>query len=414
MSRLNELIQQYCPDGVEYKKLGDVCDIKGRIGFRGYTRQDLVEEADGAITLSPSNIINQELNYEDCSYISWAKYEESPEIKVAVGDVIFTKTASVGKTALVKYLPKEATINPQLVVLKNIQCNSAFLAYVLKTYRFQKEVAKLQGVGSVPNISQTSLSGITIPIPPLPVQEEIVRILDSFTELQAELQAELQKRLQQYNYYRDKLLSFNELNRWGQSVSVEWKKLGEICLKVCSGGTPSRGNSGYFTGDIPWLRTQEVDWKDIYDTEIKITEDAVKNSSAKLIPENCVIIAMYGATAGKVGINKIPLTTNQACCNLQINPQKALYKYVYYWVCNEYEHLKSLGQGSQNNINAQIIKEYPIPIPPLAEQQRIVDILDRFDKLTTDITAGLPAEIEARRKQYEYYRDQLLTFKQKA
>ena len=185
-------------------------------------------------------------------------------------------------------------------------------------------------------------------------------------------------------------------------------------MKVCSGGTPSRGNSNYFTGDIPWLRTQEVDWKDIYDTEIKITEDAVKNSSAKLIPENCVIIAMYGATAGKVGINKIPLTTNQACCNLQINPQKALYKYVYHWVCNEYEKLKSLGQGSQNNINAQIVKEYPIPVPSLAEQQRIVDILDRFNTLTTDITAGLPAEIEVRRKQYEYYRDKLLTFKQKA
>ena len=199
---------------VEWKKLGEVCDIKGRIGFRGYTRQDLVEEADGAITLSPSNIINQELNYEDCSYISWAKYEESPEIKVAVGDVIFTKTASVGKTALVKYLPKEATINPQLVVLKNIQCNSAFLAYVLKTYRFQQEVAKLQGVGSVPNISQTSLSGITIPIPPLAEQQRIVDILDRFSTLAinitAGLPAEIEARRKQYEYYRDQLLTFKQ------------------------------------------------------------------------------------------------------------------------------------------------------------------------------------------------------------
>ena len=194
--------------------MGDVCDIKGRIGFRGYTRQDLVEEADGAITLSPSNIINQELNYEDCSYISWAKYEESPEIKVAVGDVIFTKTASVGKTALVKYLPKEATINPQLVVLKNIQCNPAFLAYVLKTYRFQQEVAKLQGVGSVPNISQTSLSGITIPVPPLAEQQRIVDILDRFstltTDITAGLPAEIEARRKQYEYYREQLLTFKQ------------------------------------------------------------------------------------------------------------------------------------------------------------------------------------------------------------
>lgn len=182
---------------------------------------------------------------------------------------------------------------------------------------------------------------------------------------------------------------------------------------MCSGGTPSRDKEDYFTGSIPWLRTQEVDWKEIYDTEIKITEEAVKNSSAKLIPENCVIVAMYGATAGKAGINKIPLTTNQACCNLQVDSNQVLYKYVYYCLCNDYEKIKALGQGCQSNINAQIVKDYRIPIPSLAEQNRIVSILDRFDTLTTDLTQGLPAEIEKRRQQYEYYRDKLLTFKRK-
>lgn len=190
-------------------------------------------------------------------------------------------------------------------------------------------------------------------------------------------------------------------------------KMSEICKNICSGGTPARNKSEYFTGTIPWLRTQEVDWQDVYDTEIKITDEAVCSSSAKLIPENCVIIAMYGATAAKTCINKIPLTTNQACCNLQIDPQKALYKYVYYWVCNEYESIKALGQGSQNNINAQIIKNYPILVPPLKEQQRIVSTLDKFDTLVNDLSQGLPAEIEARRQQYEYYRDKLLTFKRK-
>ena len=147
---------------------------------------------------------------------------------------------------------------------------------------------------------------------------------------------------------------------------------------------------------------------------IKFTDEAIQNSSAKLIPSNCVIVAMYGATAAKVAINKIPLTTNQACCNLEINPSIALYRYVFHWLSREYLNLKALGQGSQSNINAQIIKNYPIPIPPLSEQQRIVDILDRFDALVNDLSAGLPAEIEARRKQYEYYRDTLLTFKRKA
>lgn len=193
---------------------------------------------------------------------------------------------------------------------------------------------------------------------------------------------------------------------------VEFKSILNICKNVVSGGTPNSTKSGYYDGDIPWLRTQEVNWTDILDTEIKITELGYNNSSAKLIPKNCVIIAMYGATAAKSAINKIPLTTNQACCNLEINEKIAEFKYVYYWFCKEYLNLKSLGQGSQHNINANIIKNYRIPVPPLAIQQRIVDILDRFDTLCNDISSGLPAEIEARQKQYEYYRDKLLTFKE--
>lgn len=160
------------------------------------------------------------------------------------------------------------------------------------------------------------------------------------------------------------------------------------------------------------MRTQEVDWRDVYDTEIKISEEAVMNSSAKLIPANCVIVAMYGATAAKVCINKIPLTTNQACCNLEIDSDQAHYKYVYYWLCNSYEVLRAMGEGSQNNINSQKIKNFPIPVPPMEVQEKIVGILDRFETLVNDLSKGLPAEIEAVRERYEYYRNKLLTFKE--
>ena len=122
---------------------------------------------------------------------------------------------------------------------------------------------------------------------------------------------------------------------------------------------------------------------------------------------------MYGATAGKAAVNKIPLCTNQACCNLEINPSVALYRYVYHWVCKEYENIKSLGQGSQNNISGATVKGYPIPVPSLETQGQIVEALDQFDALVNDISQGLPAEIEARRKQYTYYRDKLLSFKEK-
>jgi type I restriction enzyme S subunit len=112
--------------------------------------------------------------------------------------------------------------------------------------------------------------------------------------------------------------------------------------------------------------------------------------------------------------NKITLTTNQHCCNIEINESIALYRYVFYWISHQYEKLKSLGRGARGDLNVDIISRYPIPIPSLEEQQRIVDILDRFDTLINDPNIGISAEIELRRKQYEYYRDKLLDFKEVA
>lgn len=127
-----------------------------------------------------------------------------------------------------------------------------------------------------------------------------------------------------------------------------------------------------------------------------------------------MIIAISGATAGRSAINKIPLTTNQHCCCLEIDPKEAHYRYVFYWVSSQYQSLKSLGQGARSDLNSGIIKSYPIPLPSLEEQARIVAILDRFDALANDLTQGLPAEIAARKRQYEYYRDRLLTFEEAA
>ncbi|EGI4678371.1 restriction endonuclease subunit S, partial [Escherichia coli] len=198
-------------------------------------------------------------------------------------------------------------------------------------------------------------------------------------------------------------------------VEVEWKTLEDISIKISSGGTPKTGVSEFYDGDIPWLRTQEVNFCDIWDTEVKITESGVKNSSAKWIPKNCVIVAMYGATVGKIGINKIPMTTNQACANIQLNEEVAHYRYVFHFLCSQYTYIKSLGTGSQTNINAQIVKNIKIPIPcpdnpekSLAIQSEIVRILDKFTALTAELTA----ELAMRKKQYNYYRDQLLSFEE--
>ena len=204
--------------------------------------------------------------------------------------------------------------------------------------------------------------------------------------------------------YLEKLLDGTE---------VVWKTLDDISVKISSGGTPKTGVAEYYDGDIPWLRTQEVNFCDIWDTGVKITESGVKNSSAKWIPVNCVIIAMYGATVGKLGINKIPMTTNQACANIEVNSEIADYKYVFYFLSSQYQYIKSLGSGSQTNINAGIVKKLLVPIPcpdnpekSLAIQSEIVRILDKFTALTAELTA----ELTMRKKQYNYYRDQLLSF----
>ena len=162
----------------------------------------------------------------------------------------------------------------------------------------------------------------------------------------------------------------------------EWKeyKIGEICSHVCSGGTPSSKHAEYYDGDIPWLNTKEINFNRIYNTEKCITEEGLNNSSAKWIAENSVIVAMYGATAGKTAIAKIPLTTNQACCNLTINPNIADYRFVYYFLYYKFIELASLANGgAQQNLNAQIIKDFDIVLPPLAEQQRIASVLSSLD-----------------------------------
>ena len=162
----------------------------------------------------------------------------------------------------------------------------------------------------------------------------------------------------------------------------EWKtyKLGDICKRVCSGGTPKSTEPSYYDGDIPWLNTKEVNFNRIYATEKYISQLGLDNSSAKWIDANCVIVAMYGATAAKVAINTIPLTTNQACCNLCIDESKADFRFVYYWLYANYTQLASLANGgAQQNLNAQQIKDFGIKLPDLPIQRKIADILWSID-----------------------------------
>lgn len=168
---------------------------------------------------------------------------------------------------------------------------------------------------------------------------------------------------------------------------MEYSKIGDICLKVCSGGTPTSSNPNYYNGGIPWLNTNEVNFCNIDSTNKTISQEGLEHSAAKYIPADTVIVAMYGVTAGRSAIAKIPLTTNQACCNLVIDAAKADYRYVYYFLKQQSDNLNKLANGgAQQNLNSLIIKKYKIALPNLDVQHSIASILSTYDSLIENNT----------------------------
>ncbi len=168
----------------EIKPLGEVCKIFGRIGFRGYTTNDIVEKEQGAITLSPSNIKDDRIDYSNCTYISWFKYEESPEIKIFNGDILLVKTGSTfGKTAIVKDLPEKATLNPQIVVLKRVRIDNGFLGYVMSYDVVQNQINKSIVGGAIPTLSQAQVSMFKIPLPPTKSEQNAIATALSDTDV---------------------------------------------------------------------------------------------------------------------------------------------------------------------------------------------------------------------------------------
>ena len=189
------------PQGWVWCRLDDTCQIFGRIGFRGYTKEDLVEKGKGAITLSPSNIVNNCMNYDNCTYISWAKYEESPEIKVENNDILLVKTgSSFGKCALVLELPFQATINPQFVVLKSITIHRHYLTHVLQS-QYAREVYDNFVLGTaIPTFTQVALGNMRMPLPPFAEQQRIVdeverwfKLIDTIEQGKADLQTAIKQ-----------------------------------------------------------------------------------------------------------------------------------------------------------------------------------------------------------------------------
>ena len=419
MSNLEELIERLCPDGVEYKTLGDVATISrgGNFQKKDFTEQGKPCIHYGQIYTRYGLFTDKTLTFINDECFAKQKYAEPNDIIMAV-----TSENIEDICKCVAWLGTEKVAVSGHSAIIHHSLDPKYLAYFFHSQHFFNQKRRLAHGTKVMEVTPDTLKSIQLPVPPLEVQREIVRILDNFTFLTTELAAELAARQKQYEYYRDLLLTFKlnestilneQTNELELSGAIRWMKLGDICLHSCSGATPKKSNSEYYVGGtVPWIRTQNVTFNNIYSVDSFITEQAVQETAAKWIPENCVIVAISGASAGKCAINKIKATTNQHCLNMEIDSSKALYKYVFHCLCNQYKELLSKKQGARGDLNSSLILETMIPVPPLEQQQRIVDILDRFDTLCNDISNGLPAEIEMRQKQYEYYRDKLLTFKE--
>lgn len=243
-----------------------------------------------------------------------------------------------------------------------------------------------------------------VPIPSLSEQTRIVGILDTFTASIESLKEQIAQRRKQYEYYRDQLLDFEGKD------GVEMITLSEIG-KCYAGATPSTKIDLYWeNGTIPWMSSGEVHQGIVTHTSSFITQAGYDNASTKMLPIGTIVIALagQGKTRGSVAITAIELCTNQSLCGIVIVKNNIINKYVYYYLRTQYNNLRriSSGEGTRGGLNLKMVGSYPIPIPSISEQSRIVSILDTFEASISN----LEAQLKEREKQYEYYRNKLLTF----
>ena len=382
MSKLQELIKQHCPNGVEYKKLGEVCSFQ-----RGttITAKDAVEGtipviAGGKKPAYYHNVANRKgkniVIAGSGAYAGYVTYWEQP---IFVSDAF---TVTPFEILDIKYV---------FYFLKNIQ---------------DKIHSTKKGSG-VPHVHGSSIANLEIPVPPLEVQEEIVKILDRFSEYAAELQAELQARREQYEYYRDKLLSFNKIG------GVLWLTMNEI-------GTFIRGN-GLQKKDFTESGFPCIHYGQIHTHYGTFASETISFTSQKYAEQ--LKKAQYGdliiATTSEdvdgcckavawLGHSEVAISGDAYIFHHKQNPKYISYLFQTDLFAN---YKRTAYTGTKViRVSSERMGKFALPIPPLAEQERIVGILDKFETLVNDLSEGLPSEIAAVGEQYEYYRNKLLTF----
>lgn len=382
MSRIDDLIAEYCPDGVERKPLGAIAKLYRGNGLQ---KKDFTDKGIGCIHYGQIYTRYDTFTSQTISFVD--KKLADKLLKVHPNDLIVTATSENLEDVCkaVAWLGgSDIVTGGHSIVVRHHQ-NAKYLSYYFQTLDFfQRKRAYVHGT-KVMEIKKDDLAKIVVPVPPLPVQEEIVRILDSFSSLEAELEAELEARRKQYAYYRNELLTFDR-------ERVQWLKLEEAAF--INKGTYITKKQ-VIPGNIPVI--------------LGGVEPAYWHSESNHDGEG-IVISRSGANAGFASYWNEPIFVSDGFV-LDAKPGIDM-RFLFHVLKKQQAKLHSMKRGSGvPHINSKMLaNNVAIPVPPLEEQQHVVSILDRFDKLTNDLSSGLPAEIEARRKQYEYYRDRLLSF----
>lgn len=409
-----QLIQQYCPEGVEYVKLGDcIKSLNTGLNPRQFFKLNTEDATNYYITIreiqNNTIVVNDKTDRLNDEALRLCNNRSNLE----KGDVLFSGTGTIGEVAVIEDTPTNWNIKEGVYAIKPdpIIINYKFLMYLLQSTTIRKDYLKKAEGGTVKSVSMGEMRKLKIPLPPLPVQEAIVNILDRFAVYAAELQAELQARQQQYNYYRDTLLSFE-----GRE-DVQWMKLGDVATQWYRGAGIKRDEVS--DDGTPCIRYGEIHTTyNIWFDECVSHTDEDGQPTKKYADHGDILFAItsedipfIGNSVAYLGKERIMVGGDIVVMKHDQDP-----KYMSYALSTS-DAVKQKGKGKVKSkvvhTSVPSLQEIVVPIPSLEEQKKIANTLDKFHTLVNDLSQGLPAEIEARQQQYEYYRDQLLTFKRK-
>ena len=391
MSKLEQLIQELCPDGVPFYELKELFDMKN-----GYTpsKANSVFWEGGTIPWFRMEDIRENGSILSDS-LQHVTLEAVKGQLFPANSIIVATSATIGIHALITV---ESLANQRFTYLtrKNRYINQIEPKFVYYyCFKLDEWCLNNSNISSFASVDMDKFSRFKFPIPPLLVQREIVRILDNFTELTAELSAEHSARQKQYEYYREKLLTFDVFK--GGASDFFWSTLGEIA----DIGT---GNSS----------TNEAVEDGLYPFFVRSPEPLRKNSYE--YDETAIITAGDGVGVGKVyHYVEGKYALHQRAYRIHIKVPDVLPRYYFHYMRSKFLPYiqKNMFQGSVSSIRRPMLNEFPVPVPSIEVQERLVKVLDNFEAICNDLNIGLPAEIEARKKQYEFYRDALLTFMEK-